>query len=150
MEDDKKALLILRVFLFCAGFGWVISVFGVFMPWSFVVEQLQGLGAENLPSDPMLNYWLRMTAGAFTFIGLFFIVLGLRPVKYAVMIPFAVGFLFFEGCVLLGACLLLHLPLLPSVFDSVFCLFMAAGIFLSNRAVGQYSDNKESPAAMAV
>ena len=27
------------------------SVFGVFMPWSFVVEQLKGLGAENLPSE---------------------------------------------------------------------------------------------------
>ena len=137
MKEDKKVLMILRIFLFCAGFGWFISVLGVFMPWSFVAEQLQGLGAENLPSDPMLNYWLRMTAGAFTFIGIFFFMLGIRPEKYRVVIPFAAGFLFFEGLVLLVACLVLRLSLLPSLFDSLFCLLMAVGIFLSHRAVKQ-------------
>jgi hypothetical protein len=29
------------------------------MPWQWVLAQLQGLGAGNIPSDPMLDYWLR-------------------------------------------------------------------------------------------
>ena len=138
MKETGKALVILRIFLACAGFGWFISVFGVFMPWSFVVEQLEGLGSEKLPSDPMLNYWLRMTAGAFTFIGIFFFILAAKPVKYSVFIPFAAGFLIAEGLILLTACLALHLPLLPSLFDSVFCLLIGAGIFLSSREYNKY------------
>lgn len=139
MDEHAKTLIILKVFLFCAGFGWFISVFGVFMPWSFIAGQLEGLGAETLPSDPMLNYWLRMTAGAFTCIGVFFFVLAVRPVKYAAIIPFAAGFLFFEGVLLLTACLVLRLSLLPSLFDSMFCLLMAVGIFLSNHTLKKQS-----------
>ena len=138
MKESSKALVILRIFLACAGFGWFISVFGIFMPWSFVVEQLEGLGAENLPSDPMLNYWLRMTAGAFTFIGIFFFILAANPSKYSIVIPFAAGFLIIEGLILLAACLIFQLALLPSVFDSIFCLLIGTGIFLSNREYNKY------------
>jgi hypothetical protein len=52
-------LILLRVFLLIASFGWGISAFGIFMPWQWVLAQLQGLGAGNIPSDPMLDYWLR-------------------------------------------------------------------------------------------
>jgi len=138
MKKSAKTLLILRIFLVCAGFGWVISVFGIFMPWSFITGQLEGLGAEKLSSDPMLNYWLRMTAGAFTFIGIFFFILAAKPVKYSAVIPFGAGFLIVEGIILLTACLALHLPLLPSLFDSVFCLLIGTGIFLSNREYNKY------------
>lgn len=127
-----EPITILRIFLVCAGFGWFISVFGIFMPWSFVADQLEGLGAHNLPPDPMLNYWLRMTAGAFTFIGLLFFLLALCPLKYSCMIPFAAVFLLSEGLILLLANRILHLPLLPSLFDAVFCLLIGAGIWLSH------------------
>jgi hypothetical protein len=142
MKERRSPLLILRIFLLCAGFGWFISIVGIFMPWSFIAEQLEGLGAQNLPADPMLNYWLRMTAGAFTGIGLFFFLLAAKPRKYATMIPVAAGFLIFEGLILLLACFVLHLPLLPSIFDSGFCLLIGVGIFLACRAVHQYGLTK--------
>lgn len=135
MNERRNALLILRIFLLCAGFGWFISIVGIFMPWSFIAGQLEGLGAQNLPADPMLNYWLRMTAGAFTGIGLFFFLLAARPRKYAMMIPFAAGYLIVEGLILLSACFALHLPLLPSIFDAGFCLLIGVGILASHHAV---------------
>lgn len=137
---SQKELTILRILLACAGFGWFISVAGVFMPWSFVTDQLQSLGAQALPPDPMLNYWLRMTAGAFTSIGLFFFLLALKPLKYSAMIPFAAGFLLFEGVLLLITNRLLHLPPLPSLFDAAFCLLIGSGILLSHSAISKKPD----------
>jgi hypothetical protein len=76
---DKNLLTLLRVFLVTAAFGWGISVGGVFMPWSIVSAQLQAMGARNIPSDPMIIYWLRMASAAFTFIGLLFLLAASTP-----------------------------------------------------------------------
>ncbi|NLH18371.1 MAG: hypothetical protein GX455_17490 [Phycisphaerae bacterium] len=126
-------IMVLRILLVCAGFGWVISVFGVFMPWSFVAKQLTELGAQNLPNDPMLNYWLRMTAGAFSFIGLAFFALSLRPQAYLPVIRFAAVFLIVEGVILGTAGLVLELFPIPYCVDSSFCLVIGIGILLSAR-----------------
>jgi hypothetical protein len=125
--------LLLRILLVCAGFGWIISVVGVFMPWSFVARQLTELGAQNLPNDPMLNYWLRMTAGAFSFIGLAFLALSLRPERYLSVIRFAAVFLIVEGAILATEGLALKLFPIPYFVDSSFCLVIGIGIFLSAR-----------------
>jgi hypothetical protein len=123
-------LILLRVFLLTAAFGWAISAFGIFMPWPWVITQLQGLGAGNIPSDPMLDYWLRMTAGAFTAIGLFFLLLAINPKRFREFIPLAGIFLFAEGIILLIHGLRLHLGPLPFYVDTVFCLAIGAGIWL--------------------
>lgn len=141
---ESKELTILRILLACGGFGWFISVFGIFMPWSWISEQLKGLGASAIPHDPMLDYWLRMAAGAFTCIGAFFFLLAAYPRKYAAMIPVAASFLLIEGAILLGAHFALRLALLPSLFDAAFCLIIGAGIFLSKQAAvgkAQYRRN---------
>lgn len=143
MEQNKKNLKILRLLLFCGGFGFFISIFGVFMPWSSVAEQLEGLGAKNLPADPMLNYWLRMQAGANTFVGVFYFALALNPQKYKNVLPLAGIFLFGEGCVLLIWGLLLHLSLLPFVIDSLFCLVVGIGIWLSSRLFIKQTNKNE-------
>ena len=61
-----------KIILLFAALGWGISIFGVFLPWNTAVETLQGLGAGEIPADPMLNYWLRMAGGAFTMLGIIF------------------------------------------------------------------------------
>jgi hypothetical protein len=133
-KSEKNSLyILLRVLLVCAGFGWFISVFGVFMPWSFVAKQLTELGAQNLPNDPMLNYWLRMTAGAFSFIGLAFLALSLKPQQHLGVIRFAAVFLIVEGVILGTAGLALKLFPIPYCVDSLFCLVIGIGIFLSAR-----------------
>ena len=62
-------LRLLRLFLGFAAFAWGISVVGVFASWPQAAEMLQGLGTKPIAYDPMLDYWLRMAAGAFALIG---------------------------------------------------------------------------------
>jgi hypothetical protein len=128
----RKNLRILQLLLFCGGFGFFISIFGVFMPWSSVAEQLEGLGAKELPADPMLNYWLRMQSGGNTLVGVFFFVLALNPMKYRNVLSFAWILLIGEGCILLVWGFLLRLSPLPFAVDSLFCLVIGIGILLSS------------------
>lgn len=138
--DNKKNLKLLRLLLICAGFGFFIAVFGVFMPWPSVVEQLVGLGAEKLPADPMLNYWLRMQSAINTLIGIFFFLLAHNPQKYKNILSLSGIFLFAEGGVLLTWGILLHLSPLPYMVDSAFCLVIGTGIFLVSRVYLKHVD----------
>lgn len=104
------------------------------MPWPAVLAQLQGLGTGNLPPDPMLDYWLRMTAGAFTAIGVFFLALAINPRRFSAAIPLAAIFLFAEGLVLLIHGLRLNIAPLPFYVDTAFCLTLGAGIWLLRNA----------------
>lgn len=143
MKSGLK-LQLLRVFLLVAGFGWAISLYGVFAPWNAAVSELQGLGAGRIPHDPMLDYWLRMAAGAFTGIGVFFLVVAVNPRRFAAAIPLAGLFLMAEGVVLLVHGLRLGLAPLPFYVDMAFCLLTGAGIWLL-RAEG--STNAGRPGA---
>jgi peptidoglycan/LPS O-acetylase OafA/YrhL len=100
------------------------------MPWSFISSQLEGLGAKNLSSDPMLNYWLRMTAGAFTFIGILCFVAAINPIKQLQLIRSISLFLLCEGIVLLIAGITLHLFPVPYVVDSMFCLLIGGSMLV--------------------
>ncbi len=131
--SERKLLIALRILLVSAGIGWGISVFGVFLPWPIVVDQLTGLGAQQIQPDPMLNYWLRMTATAFTAIGIFFFLLAAFPQKYGAFVPLAGGFLVIEGSVLLIYGLLLNLDPLPFSFDAAFCLIIGAAVIITQR-----------------
>ena len=121
---------ILRMLLFFSAFVWGISVFGVVVPWDKAVEALNGLGAGAIPHDPMLEYWLRMAAGAFTGVGIFFLVLAINPRRYANVIPLAAGLMFGEGVVLLVSGLRLGLRPFPFYADTAACLAVAAGIII--------------------
>ena len=56
---------LLKLILLMASIGWGISILFVLLPWSVTTAVLNGLGAGTIPSDPMLNYWMRM-AGSFS------------------------------------------------------------------------------------
>jgi hypothetical protein len=127
---EVKLIAILRLMLLSAGFGWSISAFGIFLPWTEVSRQLVGLGAGQLPADPMLNYWLRMTATAFTAIGIFFFILAVNPRKNISMLLLAGLFMLCEGLVLLVYGLKLGLDPIPFYVDTVFCLSLGIGILI--------------------
>jgi hypothetical protein len=58
--------------------GWLISIVGVVVPSSTAFAILNDLGALDLPYNPMLDYWLRMTSFAFAFIGFLFAIAAIR------------------------------------------------------------------------
>lgn len=121
-------LKLLQLFLITAAFGWIISIYGVFCSWDAALVQLKGLGAGDIPHDPMLDYWLRMTAGAFTAIGIFLFIIAINPKRFKAAIPIVGLFLIAEALILLIHGLRLQLDLIPFAVDVIFCLATGIGI----------------------
>jgi hypothetical protein len=126
----EQRIRLLRLFLAVAAFGWGISILGVFLPWSSAREALIGLGATDIPLDPMLNYWLRMAAGGFFIIGVMFGVAAWNPEKYQVIIPLLGWLSILEGIILTTHGLILGLQPFPFYGDISFCLFIGIGIVI--------------------
>lgn len=128
-------LRLLRLFLGFAAFAWGISVVGVFASWPQAAEMLQGLGAKPIAYDPMLDYWLRMAAGAFALIGGWYLVLMLWPQKFHAAIPWFGALMLVEGLILLIHGLRLSLPPFPFYGDVSACFLGGAGIlFMAHHA----------------
>ncbi len=130
-------LRLLRLFLGFAAFAWGISVVGVFLSWSAAANALQGLGAQPIAYDRMLDYWLRMASGAFALVGCWYLVLMLWPQKFAAAIPWFGALMLVEGCVLLFHGLRLSLPPFPFYGDTLACFVGGGGIMWFS--VGKHS-----------
>src|ERR1035438_6107401 len=114
---------LLRLFLGFAAFAWGISVVGVFASWPQVNDIAQGMGAKPIAYDPMLDYWLRMAAGAFALIGGWYLVLMLWPRKFHAAIPWFGALMLVEGVILLVHGLRLSLPPFPFYGDTAAWFF---------------------------
>ncbi len=135
-------LRLLRLFLGFSAAAWGVSVFGVVLPWPAATDALQGLGSGPIPYDRMLDYWLRMAAGAFTLVGGLFLLLMLHPARYRTIIPWFGMLMWAEGGVLLVHGLRLALPPFPFYADTAACFLGGAGIlWFSARA--DYRDDSE-------
>src|SRR5688500_7755493 len=95
-------LRLLRLFLGFAALTWGVSVFGIFLGWPAANELLEGLGARQIAYDRMLDYWLRMAAGAFTLVGCWYFLLMIWPARFCVAIPWFGGLMLLEGLILLA------------------------------------------------
>ena len=130
MMKLEQRIRLLRLLLAIGALGWGISIVGVFLPWSIAREALIGLGAIDIPFDPMLDYWLRMAAGGFFIIGVMFGVAGWNPEKYQVLIPLLGWLSILEGIILTIHGLILGLQPFPFYGDISFCLFIGIGIVI--------------------
>ncbi len=119
-----------KLILLVAAFGWGISILCLLLPWSWAVVALHGLGAEAIPDDPMLNYWMRMATGSFSIIGTLFAAILIAPKKYAVLIPLMAYLSIAEGIILLISGLALGLPSFPFWGDTTFCLGVGIGLLI--------------------
>ena len=123
-----RRLKLLRLFLGFSALAWGVSLYGVFASWSAATRALQELGAGTIPSDPMLDYWLRMASGAFGLVGVWYVVLALSPRKYAVAIPWFGWLMIAEGLILLVHGIRLSLPPFPFYGDMAACFLGGGGI----------------------
>jgi hypothetical protein len=103
-------LRLLRLFLGFSAFSWGVSAMGVFASWQQAEKFLEGLGAKPIVYDPMLDYWLRMAAGAFALIGLWYLVLLVHGLR-------------------------LSLPAFPFYGDVSACLIAGSGILFCSRSL---------------
>jgi hypothetical protein len=108
---------LLRVALVFSAFVWGVSAFGVFLKWDAAANALQGMGAQPITYDPMLDYWLRMASGAFTLVGTGYLLLAIFPRKYAVMLPWFGWIMIIEGLILMTHGLRLGLGPFPFIGD---------------------------------
>jgi hypothetical protein len=124
----------LRFFLGFSAIVWGVAIFGVFASWTAATEALQGLGAQAIGYDRMLDYWLRMAAGAFALIGCWYFVLMLRPEKFQAAIPWFGGLMLVEGAILAAHGIRLSLPPFPFCADVAACFLGGGGIWYFSRA----------------
>ena len=130
-------LRLLRLFLSVAALSWGVSVLGVFASWPQAEGMLQQLGAKPIAYDPMLDYWLRMAAGAFALIGGWYFALAIWPQKFHAAIPWFGWFMVLEGAVLLVHGLRLGLGPFPFYGDISACFVGGIGILIFARAAKQ-------------
>ncbi len=138
MDPNRKSehqigLRLLRIVLGFAAFAWGVSVFGVFLNWDSASQALQGLGARPINFDPMLDYWLRMAAGAFTLVGVWYLILAIWPEKYYSAIPWFGALMIVEGLILLTHGLRLSLRPFPFYADTAACLVGGGAIVYLSR-----------------
>jgi hypothetical protein len=129
-----KSLRLLRLFLGFAAFAWGISVVGVFATWPQINHIAQGMGAKPVDYDPMLDYWLRMMAGAFALVGVWYVMLMIWPKKFFAAIPWFGALMIVEGIILLVHGLRLGLRPFPFYGDVSACLLGGIGILCFARA----------------
>ena len=79
----------LKICLWITGILCLLSVVGLFLSIS-AFESIAGFfGIETLPDSPLVMYGIRTMSATFAGIGVFFIILALRPVDYGIMVPFS-------------------------------------------------------------
>jgi hypothetical protein len=132
---------ILRLLLVGAGLGWGLTIVGVFLPWEVATEHLEKFGGSGeIPDDHMLNYWMRMAAGAFAFVGAFFLLAAWKPYSYKNIIPVLAYGSLFEGAILVFYGLKFNLDLFPFGPDVAIALVPGIGILLLRKEL----DNSET------
>jgi hypothetical protein len=120
----------LKICLWIAGVGCLLSVFGMFLPMSVFESIAKFFGIESLPDSPLLVYAVRLMSGTYAAVGVFFIILALQPMKYGVMVPFSGLGAVFVGVVCAIAGLLTAMPLWWFLGDSLSCLVLGVLILV--------------------
>lgn len=120
----------LKVCLWIAGFACLLSVFGMFLPVSAFESIAKVFGIESVPDSPLVEYAIRVMSATYAAVGVFFIILALKPVKFGVLVPFSGLAAVFVGLVCAITGLAVGMPPLWFLGDSLSCIVLGALIFL--------------------
>jgi hypothetical protein len=129
----------LKICLWIAGVGCLLSVFGMFLPVSWLESLTRVFGGQEFPDSPMCLYAVRLMSGTYAAVGLFFVILALHPMKYGVMVPFSGIASVFVGvvCGITGP--VAEMPVLWYLGDSVSCTVVGVLILVFWRQAKQSS-----------
>jgi hypothetical protein len=120
----------LKICLWVAGIFCLSAVVGVFAPMS-VWPRVTGLfGVESLPDAPVFVYFARLLSVTYGAIGVFFIILALRPEKYGVIVPFSGIVSALIGVTALITGTVVQLPAKWFLCDSLPCIVLGVLIFV--------------------
>jgi hypothetical protein len=80
---------LLKIFLWIAAIGCLLSGFGIFLPVSMLESFVKVLGFQAFPDSPLFVYMVRVSSAMAVAMGAFFVILALHPMKYPAMVPFS-------------------------------------------------------------
>lgn len=90
-------MALLKITLWVSGIACLLAAPGIFVPMESWLKVTGFFGIETLPDAPIFVYMARLLCATYAGIGIYFLILGLRPLKHGVLVPFS-GI----ACVLLG------------------------------------------------
>jgi len=122
-----------------AAVGWGMSIAGLMVSSQTAFELLNGMGAGDLAYNPMVDYWLRMTAFAFTAIGVQFLVVAIWWRRFSSWAWAGAIFQLIGGIILLTTANKLALTSGNYQADVLFCLSTGL-LMLTSLIVGHWID----------
>jgi len=120
----------LKICLWIAGIGCLTSVVGMFLPVRLVESLAKVFGGPAFPDSPLCLYALRVVSATYVGVGVFFVILALRPMKYGVLVPFSGLAAIFLGVVCGITGLVVGMPVLWFLGDSLSCVVLGVLIFV--------------------
>ena len=115
----------LRVVLIVTGILCATSVFGLLAPWPAVANFIEFFGYQPPPADPLVIYFVRLSATLLTLVGIFFLVLSTDPLRYRPMLTLAAAGLLLCAAVCLLTGLLTQMRPPWYLTDAIFSLLAA-------------------------
>ena len=130
----------LKICLWIAGILCVLSVFAMFLPLSVWETIAKAFDAQfELPDSPLFEYMVRLMLATYAGIGVFFIILALRPLDYGVMVPFCGLAAVVLGAVCAITGLVVGMPVLWFLGDTLSCAVLGILIVVFWRKAKQTS-----------
>ena len=126
----RGSMLTLKAGLFLSAFGWGLSFVFTIEPWDRAVLRLYQMGAEQIPYQPLLAYWLKMASAVFGCLGVASAVCFMRTERMIEVIRLLVPLHLIVGITLIGSAMSSKLdPAIHKSFvaDITFC-FVTAGL----------------------
>ena len=122
----------LKICLWIAGILCLLSVFGMFLPisvWESIAKYF-GIESLHLPDSPLFEYMVRLMCATYAGVGVYFVILARRPMKYGVLVPFTgiAAVLLGVVCGITG--LVVGMPVLWFLGDSVSCTVLGVLILV--------------------
>lgn len=132
----NSPIILLRATLFIVASTGLFSGVALFVPWETTVALLKRLSIGGVPSSfsaPIIEYWMLMMAACAVVVGWLYLVAGLRPHKYKVILPILGWGLLFIGVTAGYHGFRLGLPPWPFYADLAVCSVCGPVIIWSSR-----------------
>jgi hypothetical protein len=119
----------LKIMLWLTGILCVLTVIGVFMPFTSLQKMAAYFDVEQPADTPFMNYAMRTISVMFVAVGIYFIILALAPLKYGILVPFSAiaTILLGVACLIIGP--MVAMPAKWFVADGLSCLILGVLIF---------------------
>jgi hypothetical protein len=114
----------LKICLWIAGVLCLLSALGMFLPISAWGSIAKAFGVESLPDSPLFEYMVRLMLATYVGVGVYFVILALRPADYGIMVPFSGLAAVILGVVCAITGLIVQMPVRWFLGDSVPCIVL--------------------------